>query len=86
VRQVLVACRPVHELQRGAEGDEDARGRLASRVRRRRRVPRRGQWDSDQVRRPENGGGVGGRAVLRRLTLARRFHREKLLFPGLRPR
>lgn len=38
--QVLVARRAVHKLQRGAEGHEGTRGRLAGRVRRYRRFPR----------------------------------------------
>ena len=43
--QVLVARGAVQELQRGAEGHEGARGRLAGRVGRRRRCPRGRQGD-----------------------------------------
>lgn len=75
----------MHELQRGAESHEGARGRPAGRVGRRRRVPRRRQGDVGHVGCPENRRRVCGRLVLRRVTLAREFHRQELLLPGLRP-
>jgi hypothetical protein len=68
--------RPVHELQRCAEGHEGARGLPAGRVRRRCR-----QWDAAHFHRSKN----SGRAVLRRVSLARGLHPEELLFRGLHP-
>ena len=83
--QVLVARGAVQELQRGAEGHEGARDRLAGRVGRRRRCHRGRQGDdAGHVDCSESRGRVRGRAVLRRVSLALKIHRGELL-PGLLP-
>jgi len=81
--QVLVARRAVHELQRGAEEHEAARGRAAGHVGLRHRIPRRRQRVVvAHVGCSESRSCDCSRVVLHGVSVACYLHREELLFSG----